>query len=141
MDIFDTRTGVRWIEVKDCLRMLASKQVGRIGFVVGGIPEILPVNYVLDGSAIVFATADGSKLRDVARKPVAFEVDDTDPVSRSGWSVVIHGMAEEVTNFDSPAVVSHVRALPIDPWTAGDKPHLVRIIATSITGRAVGHAP
>jgi uncharacterized protein len=88
----------------------------------------------------VFATAEGSKLRGVPQSHVVFEVDDTDPVSRSGWSVVVHGFAEEVTSFDPPAWVSHIRALPVDPWTAGAKPHLVCIRATSITGRAVGKA-
>jgi uncharacterized protein len=138
VDLVGARTGIRWIEVKDCLRLLATKEVGRIGFVLGGAPHILPVNFVLDEEAVIFATAEGSKLRGIARNPVVFEVDDTDPGSRSGWSVVIHGMAEEVTGSDPPALLSRVRALHIEPWTTGDKPHLVRIRATSITGRAVG---
>jgi nitroimidazol reductase NimA-like FMN-containing flavoprotein (pyridoxamine 5'-phosphate oxidase superfamily) len=138
VDIVDARTGIHWIEVQTCLRLLATKDVGRIGFVLGGAPEILPVNFVLDGDAIVFATAEGSKLRAIPRSPVVFEVDDTDPVSRSGWSVVVHGMAEEVTNFDPPTLLSRVHALPIEPWAAWDKPHLVRIRPTVITGRTVG---
>jgi nitroimidazol reductase NimA-like FMN-containing flavoprotein (pyridoxamine 5'-phosphate oxidase superfamily) len=137
MDLVDSRTSIRWIESKECLRLLATMQVGRIGFVLGGAPEILPVNYVLDGDTIVFATAEGSKLRGISRSPVVFEVDDTDAVSRSGWSVVIHGMAEEVTSFDPPALRSRVLALPVEPWTRGDRSHLVRIKASSITGRAV----
>ena len=138
MDLADARTGIRWIEEKDCLRLLATKEVGRIGFVLGGSPELLLVNYVLDGDAVVFLTAKGSKLRGIARSPVVFEVDDTDTANRSGWSVVIHGTAEEVTNFDSPSLRSRVRELRLEPWPAGDKPHMVRIRATSITGRAIG---
>jgi uncharacterized protein len=141
MDLVDARTGIRWVDVKDCLRLLATKDVGRIGFVLGGAPEILPVNFVLDGDAVVFATAEGSKLRGIARNPVVFEVDETDRETRWGWSVVVHGMAEEVTSFDPPALLNRVRALPVEPWTASDKPHLVRIRATSITGRAVGPPP
>ena len=138
MELVDRRTKIRWIEVKDCLQLLATKDVGRIGFVLGGAPEILPVNYVLDGEAVVFATAEGSKLLGLARGPVVFEVDDTDAASHTGWSVVVHGMADEVTAFDSTTVQGRVRALPIEPWSAGDKPHLVRISPTSISGRAVG---
>jgi nitroimidazol reductase NimA-like FMN-containing flavoprotein (pyridoxamine 5'-phosphate oxidase superfamily) len=138
MEPVDTWTGIRWIEKVECLRLLATRQLGRLGFVLGGLPEVLPVNYVLDGEAVVFATAEGSKLRGVTRGPVVFEVDDTDAASRSGWSVIVHGLAEELTGFDSPALVDRVRALPIEPWAPGDKPHLVRIRPRSITGRAVG---
>lgn len=138
MHLVDARTGIRWIEERDCLRLVATKQVGRLGFVLGGLPEVLPINYVLHGDTVVFVTASGSKLEGAMRSPVVFEVDDTDAATRSGWSVVIHGTAEEVTAYDRPDLVAEFRALPIEPWARGDKPHLVRIQPRSITGREVG---
>ncbi len=141
MRLVDARTGVQWIERVDCLRLLATKQVGRLGFVIGGFPEILPVNYVLDGEAVVFATAPGAKMDGVARSPVVFEVDDADPATRSGWSVVLHGVAREVTAHNGSELFARVRSLPLEPWADGDRPHLVRIVPLSITGRAVGAAP
>jgi nitroimidazol reductase NimA-like FMN-containing flavoprotein (pyridoxamine 5'-phosphate oxidase superfamily) len=33
----------------ECLNLLATAQVGRVALVVDGHPEILPVNYALDG--------------------------------------------------------------------------------------------
>ena len=64
---------------------------------------------------------------------VAFEVDHIDVESNSGWSVVVHGRAEDVTRFDGPGF--RVRAG--DPWT-GPKDALLRITPTSVTGRRVG---
>src|ERR1700729_2476567 len=75
---------------EDCLRLLGTQQVGRLAFVTEGRPDVQPVNYVLDGDAVVFATASGIKLWAATRSPVAFEVDAIDPQSRSGWSVVVH---------------------------------------------------
>ena len=92
--------GIEVLDYAECMRLLASKQAGRIGFAIWGGPEILPVNYVLDGDAVVFATGAGSNLSAVVRSTVVFEVDDTDERTRSGWSVVVHGLAQEVTRAD-----------------------------------------
>ena len=125
MRLEDARTGIEWIEERECLRLLAGKEVGRLGFTYGGHAEIVPVNYVLDGDAVVFATGPGTKLAGAATgASVVFEIDDMDAMSRSGWSVIIHGTAYEVTDFDRPALVEHVRALPLNPWAGGVRPYL-----------------
>jgi nitroimidazol reductase NimA-like FMN-containing flavoprotein (pyridoxamine 5'-phosphate oxidase superfamily) len=138
MKLVDEHSGVEVIPRAECLSLLAGEVVGRIGFVLAGRPEVLPVNYVLDGEAVVFRTAPGSKLEGAVRAPVVFEADAIDKVSRSGWSVVVHGMAQEVTALDRPELVQRVRALPVDPWAPGERPHLVRVEPTSISGRRVG---
>lgn len=80
-----------------CLRLLASVPVGRVGFHADGELVILPVNYVVDGQNIVFRTARGSKLSAAeGQNLVAFEADDYDPPTRSGWSVAVSGHAEAV---------------------------------------------
>src|ERR1700757_2437733 len=135
----DPRTGIEVLDYAECLRLLASKRVGRIGFAIWGGPEVLPVNYVLDGDAVVFATGAGSKLSAVVRSPVVFEVDDTDEETRSGWSVVVHGLAQEVTAADEQTMV-RVQALPLEPWAAGGKPSFVRITPRFVSGRRVGAA-
>jgi nitroimidazol reductase NimA-like FMN-containing flavoprotein (pyridoxamine 5'-phosphate oxidase superfamily) len=134
-------SGIEQIDRDECIRLLADCQVGRRGFVSGGQAEILPVNFALDGDAVVFATATGTKLWGSTRAPVVFEVDGIDPASRSGWSVVVHGLAAEVTDLEAPALVERVRAVAPNPWAGGDRPHLVRIAARTITGRQVGMWP
>jgi nitroimidazol reductase NimA-like FMN-containing flavoprotein (pyridoxamine 5'-phosphate oxidase superfamily) len=140
MKLVDNRTGIETIAREECLELLAGEVVGRIGFVVAGQAEVLPVNYVLDGDAVVFRTAAGSKLDGATRAPVVFEVDNIDRTTRSGWSIVMHGMAQEVTSFDRVELRERVAALPVDPWAPGTKPHLVRVVPGSITGRRVGSA-
>jgi len=131
-------SNLRKIPPTECVELLTREHVGRLGFVHDGGPEVLPVNYVLDGDAIVFATNTGRKLWDATRGPVVFEVDHTDPISLSGWSVVVHGLAQEVTSADLPELVQRLAARRLRPWVDGDRPHLVRIAPTSITGRRVG---
>ena len=126
------------IERDECLRLLATQEVGRLGFITHGAVEVLPVNYALDGEAIVFATAIGTKLWAAEQADVAFEVDSTNPVVKAGWSVLVHGQAQEVTSLDAPDVLRRVKELSVQPWAGGDRPHLVRIVPRRITGRRVG---
>ena len=63
-------------------------------------PVIRPVNYVFDerSQSVAFRTADGSKFHAMlVHGNAAFEIDGIDPGSRTGWSVIIVGMTEEVT--------------------------------------------
>jgi nitroimidazol reductase NimA-like FMN-containing flavoprotein (pyridoxamine 5'-phosphate oxidase superfamily) len=136
--LVDDHSGIEVIPRDECLRLLGDEVVGRVGFVAGGAPEVLPVNYVLDGDSVVFRTAAGTKLDGVMRSPVVFEVDRVDRDRRSGWSVVVHGVAHEVTTLDQPALRERLAGLPLEPWVPGDKAHVVRIVARSITGRRVG---
>jgi hypothetical protein len=70
---------------------------------------------------------------------VVFEVDETDEQTRSGWSVVVHGLAQEVTAADT-RTLERVRALPLEPWAEGRKPYYVRITPRFVSGRRVGGA-
>jgi uncharacterized protein len=75
----------------ECRTLLATHQLGRIGLADGAYPLILPVNYVLDGDAVVIRT-DSPKITAAAdHTRVAFEVDDVDERTRSGWSVLEAG--------------------------------------------------
>lgn len=124
----------------ECWRLLQTEHVGRLGFLRNGQPDIVPLNYVLDGDAVVFATEAGTKLWAATRSPLAFEVDRLEPSVKSGWSVVVHGLGHEVTAADSVALVDRLHALDLSPWPGGRRDHLVRVPAQSITGRRVGPA-
>jgi uncharacterized protein len=134
------RSGLDALDRQECLRLLDLVPLGRFVTVVGGAPHIVPVNHVVDGDSIVFRSDPGTKVDTADRGRVAFEADEYDPVTRTGWSVVVHGVAEEVTSFDDPEVWRHVQELPIDPWAGGQKAHWVRVQAASITGRRLRHA-
>lgn len=129
---------IEWLSREECVRLLGTQQVGRLAFVSDGCPDVLPVNYVLDGDAVLFATASGTKLWAATRSPVAFEIDAVDPATRSGWSVVIHGLAQEITAMDTCELHERLDRLAVSPWPGGERPNLVRLPATAISGRRVG---
>jgi nitroimidazol reductase NimA-like FMN-containing flavoprotein (pyridoxamine 5'-phosphate oxidase superfamily) len=70
-----------------CLDLLESQLfLGRIGYVVDGLPIIVPVNFVVDGESVVYSTATGSKLSWLSNHSrVAFQADHGRPADRSGW--------------------------------------------------------
>src|ERR1700677_2914932 len=66
------------LSVDECLELLKAHQFGRVAVVIDGQPIIFPVNYAIDGDAVVFRTDPGSKLSGAAMGRVAFEVDGVD---------------------------------------------------------------
>jgi hypothetical protein len=127
------------LSYQECMYLLGTAQVGRLAVVVGHYPQVFPVNYRLDGSTVVFRTHIGTKLLAAHHQNVGFEVDYLDPVARSGWSVLIQGMAEDVTDREADPVTDRTRAAGVEPWTGGDNPRLVRIIPAKTTGRRIAH--
>ena len=97
---------VEILTVAECRELLTRHRFGRFGFIdsVGVLPSIIPVNYLLDNDKIVIRTDAGSKLAAALRgAPVAFEVDGVDETHQVGWSVVVRGHAEEITDEDTIA--------------------------------------
>ena len=137
-EIPDTALDAVGLDVLDrttCLRLLAETPIGRIVFIEdGGQPMALPVNYLLVDGAIVFRTLEGQKLSAASiGQRVAFEVDDWDPDRRSGWSVVVKGRAEEVTQW---AEAEQLEQQGLVPWAHGAWRTLwVRVVPDDITGR------
>ena len=129
--------GLEALPLEVCLRLLESVPVGRVSFCTDGEVVTLPVNHVMDGQDIVFRTDHGSKLSAAERQDhVAFEADDYDLRTRTGWSVLVKGRAEVVHEDSEIQRLSH---LGLYPWvTAVDRPFWIRIRPTSVTGR---HTP
>jgi nitroimidazol reductase NimA-like FMN-containing flavoprotein (pyridoxamine 5'-phosphate oxidase superfamily) len=130
-------SGLEILSDAECHEHLAMGAVGRIGFVDEGSPVILPVNYTLDGRAIVFRTAAGSKLSvGMMQRPVCFEVDEWDTLTHTGWSVLAKGVADEVLD---DAEIARLETLPVRPWSRPDlRDHWVRIMVEELTGRRIG---
>jgi len=130
----DRRTGLDVIERPECLALLGQARVGRLVAASGGSVEIFPVNFALDGDDIVFRSAAGTKVRLAQRSEVAFEVDEIDQGSRTGWSVVARGHVDEVPPYYSAL---YAETLGVDPWSEGDKPHVLRIRVRTVSGRRI----
>lgn len=106
--------------------------VGRLAVIFEGAPEIFPVNYVVDHGTVVIRTAGGTKHEAARKRRVAFEVDGYDLDAGEAWSVVAKGRAVEVYDVDEAI---EVMKLPLFPWASGSKPHLLRVVPDSLTGR------
>ncbi len=127
--------GLEILPFADCLRLLDSVPVGRVGFFADGEIVILPVNYLADGQNVIFRTGAGSKLSSIgSRNLVGFEADDYDVRTHSGWSVVISGFTEVV---ESEEEIGRLNDLGLRAWARPEEevPTWIRIRPTSVTGR------
>jgi uncharacterized protein len=129
------RNGLRVLGREECLELLGTAALGRIGVSAGALPVVLPVNYCLDGDRIVLRTGPGTKLEAATRNAVvSFEVDDIDPLFHAGWSVVVTGVAVPL---ESDAELAHARSLPLLPWAhLGDR--FVAVSLEDVSGRRIG---
>jgi hypothetical protein len=134
-----TATEMLELTREDCLRLLAATQLGRIVITVAGWeqPVIRPVNYVFDESSqsVLIRSAPGSKLHALLRSAAAtFEIDGSDPARRTGWSVIISGVIEEITN---PAELRRIDGNGLEPWAPGHHGRWIRIRANTVSGRRI----
>ena len=129
------------LDEAECLRLIASGGIGRIGYSGRYGPTVMPVNYQLYEGTIVFRTTPDSTTDEDLRTgianaeyKVAFEIDDFDTAARTGWSVLIQGSAHHV---ESEAERASVAGAGVDPWPGGDRELFLRIMPTRVTGRRV----
>lgn len=128
------RRGLRVLSMDECLLLLRQASVGRLGFVHSGEPEVLPVNFGMDGASPVFRSTWGSKL-DTASVGglVAVEADEVDLQSGHAWSVVVKGQAAR--EYDDEAIARY-EALGVPSWLRDDTEIFwVRVLPESVTGR------
>lgn len=123
------------LDEAQCLALLGTVDVGRVGISSGALPAILPVNFLLRGRDIVFRTVPGTKLHAaVAGTVVAFEADASGAGADGAWSVLVRGVAEEVTDPDQRRELEQL----VDSWAFdGAADHFVRIPITLISGRRI----
>jgi len=124
----------------ECLELLASVRVGRLGLIVDDRPEILPVNYILDGDSVLFRTSESSVLNQASLREVAFEVDHIDASARCGWSVMIHGHADDIGTAIDPTS-ERLRQLTLITWAPGQRHRWFVVRPRSITGRRLRVLP
>lgn len=134
----DSLTTPQITRLKDaeCWELLHRSGRGVLATARDSRADIFPVNYLVDGSTILFRTAEGTKLDAVAAAPdVAFEIDGHD--AHGYWSIVIRGTAERLS--DEVEIIGS-GALELYTWAPGEKRNFVRITPISMQGRRVPRA-
>lgn len=128
------RPRARLVELSryEALKLLGSAPLGRVAFTDQALPTIRPVNHVMDGDAIVIRTDSGSALlkRTLDTEVVAYEADLLDPADRTGWSVIVTGIATRVSD---PADLARYQAMLV-PWVDAEMGHVVRIQPDIVSG-------
>lgn len=135
------RNGLLVLDEEACLDRLRGVAIGRVAFPLAGHTLVLPVTFALDGrTGIVFRTGRGSKLSRAEREvgDVAFEADDFDRATRTGWSVLVRGEMDEVLELTE---IARLEGLPLHPWADEvSRPRWIRIAIERISGREIVRA-
>jgi len=117
------------LDAEECFELMSSKTVGRIAFCTVDGPVVLPVNFVVHHGTVVFRTAPHNTIaRHVRDGRAAFQVDEADDYTESGWSVLLQGTADFVDHEDLPDERP-------EPWADGVRSLLVRVTPRTTTGR------
>lgn len=134
----DDANGLEILDRRECLALLGSVPLGRVVFTERALPAVQPVDFALDRDCVVIRMAPGSRLATAMRGTVvAFEADDFDGDSRTGWSVTVVGQASAVRD---PAEVNRLSRLPLRPWAPGRRDQFIRIPSQHVTGRRMNPA-
>ena len=130
----DEPAGLEPIAEQECLYLLGLHRLGRVAVNVDGRPQIFPVNYAVSGRVVAFRTAPGTKLASAPMSHVAFEIDEYDSTTGVGWSVMVKGVAYEITDAVDQDSLEARRQL-VRPMAPGQRDHWVAIRPDEITGR------
>jgi Pyridoxamine 5'-phosphate oxidase len=129
-------TDVRQLEAltrEESLRLLASTSLGRVVFTHFALPAIRPVNHMVEGDTIIIRTHLGAVIAsavDGTGTVVAYEADMIGPDDHLGWSVIVVGRANRVTD---PGEIARYQ-LALRPWVSGDMDEVIVITADMVDG-------
>ncbi|WP_343487256.1 pyridoxamine 5'-phosphate oxidase family protein [Allomuricauda sp. d1] len=94
---------IKNLEMDKCLEVLGNNLIGRIGYIFGQSPFIVPITYFHDKEqkCIISYSAEGHKMEAMRRYDIiALQVDEIDSIEQ--WkSVLVQGRFEELTGIDA----------------------------------------
>src|SRR4051794_33234321 len=92
-------TGLIDLTTDECYQRLRKAHLGRVALSVDALPLVLPVHFVMLGPDPVFRTEQGAKLQAASNGNIlCLEIDEADPEFHTGWSVVVVGPGELLTD-------------------------------------------
>nr|WP_051945331.1 pyridoxamine 5'-phosphate oxidase family protein [Streptacidiphilus rugosus] len=127
---------MRRLDTAEALQLLAGVSLGRVVFTRDALPAIRPVNHLVEDGEIIIRTHEGAALTNAAGQGspdgivVAYEADQIDPATHTGWSVVVTGYARLVTDPDD----AERYARQLHPWVDQAMDCTIRIHPEEVTG-------
>ena len=136
--MFGEERSLEKLSKQDAVALLSTIPVGRVVFTVGALPAIVPVAFAVHDGAVVMRTSPRSRLAKAAPGGVlAFEIDNIDAETRTGWSVVVMGVATVVADPEQRAAIDGV----VETFAPGQRDVCIRLPLTVVTGRRVTAEP
>lgn len=132
------RPVLRRLSVGECWERLGTHGIGRVAHTAGTgdeAPVLVPVNFLVDGRTVVYRTDPAGAAAVASGTKLAFETDFVDEDRRVGWSVLVTGTAEPVT--DSAAAEALGRRPGSEPWAGGQRTLWIRVLPGEVSGRAI----
>lgn len=125
------RTALTEMSESECRARLRSVPVGRLAYLENGLPVVRPVNFSLVANSVVIWTVPTANGTPAADQMVAFEADEIEPSSHTGWTVPATGRAEAVTNIDDLVASADVTRRP---WVSAPDDRALRLRLTTLAG-------
>lgn len=117
----------------ECYALLRTVPVGRLVATEHALPLVLPVQFAVDGTALVVRTAADPRLvRATSDAVVSLQADRLDEELRFGWSVVVTGLSCPLT---APEDLLRATSLRLGTWSVSPSDNFVRISPGLVTGR------
>ncbi|MEV6390048.1 pyridoxamine 5'-phosphate oxidase family protein [Nocardia xishanensis] len=122
------------LDREDALALLAQAPFGRVVYTRDALPAIRPVNHLIDNGSIIVRTRLASQFSAAVQSRsgvvVAYQADDLDIGRRTGWSVVVTGIARPVTD---PAQIDRYQRL-LQPWIGSPMDGVIEIEPAIVSG-------
>jgi hypothetical protein len=118
----------------ECWQLVSGAGPSGIARVVWSGPEgpaVVPVNYAVADGALWFQTSSESRLaRECHDHRVLVELDQVEPATHLGWSVVVSGTARCLPASADPGILGDLLV-----WPAGEHDALVKVEPDELSGR------
>lgn len=130
--------GSEVIDVEECRHLLEQAgSSGKVGHLAinreGSPPHVIPINFSVYGQMILMRLGPGFAAHHLDGTRVTFEVDDSEPYSKKGWSVVVTGTAHLVTYEEVARLGSNVP----EPIVSHPGMRVFSIELESVSGRSI----
>lgn len=120
----------------ECWDLLHRSGIGVLATSAAGRPDLFPVTYLVDGGALMFRTAPGTKVEQLEENDnAAFIVQGHD--GDGHWSVVLRGTVDIM---DDQVEIVGSGALELAAWAPGAKHLFLRLTPSRVTGRRIQRA-
>ena len=126
----------REISRGECIDLLAQAKIGRVVFMRGAVPEVIPVCYAVAGESVVFGVHSTSPVaKELEGTVVAFQADSFDSERECGWHVRAVGTFGPAV---APDELAAAGAVVPQPWTIGEPlERILQIDLEVVSGYAI----